>query len=118
MSTFIHSLIITHTRTCMHAYTHSLGVTHTCTHTHTHTHTSPVLLSSNHSHVKKATDWEGGGERVIQTMKWGLIPSWHRGDPGGFPTLLNNCRSEGMFQKASFRNAVQKGQRCVVLADG
>ena len=51
-------------------------------------------------------------------MKWGLMPSWHKGDLGSFPTLLNNCRSDGMTEKASFRTAVQKSQRCVVLADG
>ena len=57
-------------------------------------------------------------ERVIQTMKWGLVPSWHKGEPGTFPTLLNNCRSDGMMEKASFRTAIQRRQRCVVLADG
>ena len=57
-------------------------------------------------------------ERVIQTMKWGLVPSWHKGEPGTFPALLNNCRSDGMLEKASFRTAIQRGQRCVVLADG
>ena len=58
------------------------------------------------------------GSRVIQTMKWGLVPGWHQGQANSFPTLLNNCRAEGMMNKSSFRNAVQRGQRCVVLADG
>ncbi|XP_064395099.1 abasic site processing protein HMCES-like isoform X2 [Halichondria panicea] len=51
-------------------------------------------------------------------MKWGLVPSWYKGEPGKFSTLLNNCRHEGMLEKPSFRTAVQKKQRCVVLADG
>ena len=52
-------------------------------------------------------------------MKWGLVPSWHKGeDARSFPTLLNNCRYDGMFEKPSFRNAISKRQRCVVLADG
>ena len=51
-------------------------------------------------------------------MKWGLIPSWHKGNPRSFPTLLNNCRYDGMFEKPSFRNAIAKKQRCVVLVDG
>eukprot|EP00731_Ephydatia_muelleri_P024721 Em0016g992a len=49
-------------------------------------------------------------------MKWGLIPHWHKA-PNDLP-LLNNCRSDGMMEKVSFKNAVQKGQRCVVIADG
>ena len=55
----------------------------------------------------------------MEVMKWGLIPSWHKGtDSRSFPTLLNNCRYDGMFDKPSFRNAITKRQRCVVLADG
>ncbi len=86
---------------------------------------SPVLLSTLHTHVVDHFQKEGGdvggrgeGRRVLQTMKWGLVPSWHRGDPASFPTLLNNCRVEGMMEKASFRNAVNKNQRCVVMVDG
>ena len=51
-------------------------------------------------------------------MKWGLIPSWHKEQPQSFPTLLNNCRYGSMFEKPSFRNAINKCQRCVVLAEG
>ncbi|XP_014663165.1 PREDICTED: embryonic stem cell-specific 5-hydroxymethylcytosine-binding protein-like isoform X2 [Priapulus caudatus] len=51
-------------------------------------------------------------------MCWGLVPSWHKGDPKTVGLSLNNCRSESMLQKPSFRNPLQKGRRCVVLADG
>jgi len=77
---------------------------------------SPVLLSSQQSHVSPKSP---GTERVLQVMKWGLVPSWHQGeDASKFPTLLNNCRFEGMLEKPSFRPAVQRRQRCVVLVDG
>ena len=102
---------------------------------------SPVLISGTHGHVKTALTTtvaqadsdasftasfsaEGSNqldsrvcnERVLQTMKWGLVPSWQK-EPQT-RTLLNNCRYEGMMEKASFRNAINKRQRCVVLVDG
>lgn len=93
------------------------------------TNHSPVLLSSQHTHITKSSQESNGcqpessshddlGEHVLQVMKWGLIPSWHKGKANSYPALLNNCRSEGMMEKPSFRNAIQKRQRCVVLADG
>ena len=84
-------------------------------------------MSSQHKHVLRTigdsppTDSgpsDHTDERVIQSMKWGLVPSWHKGDPKKLPMLLNNCRFESMLEKPSFRNAVQRRQRCVVLADG
>ena len=52
-------------------------------------------------------------------MQWGLVPSLHRGDsPSSFGSILNNCRCETMFEKPSFRTAIEKGRRCVVVADG
>lgn len=91
---------------------------------------SPVLLSSEHAHIR-ATCYhtspenqkpaarepgEGVGDRVLQPMKWGLVPSWRRPDQKN--TLLNNCRIEGITEKPSFRSAMERRRRCVVLADG
>lgn len=58
------------------------------------------------------------GDRVLQCMKWGLVPSWHKDDPSSFGTMLNNCRLDGITEKPSFRGALSKGQRCVVVVDG
>ena len=58
-------------------------------------------------------------ERVLQPMKWGLVPSWRNaGQSKSHSPLLNNCRLEGMLEKPSFRSAVEKRRRCVVVADG
>lgn len=79
----------------------------------------PVLVSGYQPHIKSSIEEHSAqesGERVLQTMKWGLVPHWHKAC-NDLP-LLNNCRSDGMMEKVSFRNAVQKGQRCVVIADG
>ena len=60
----------------------------------------------------------GDGERALQTMKWGLIPSWHKGDPSSFAYNMSNARLDTLQEKASFRTPLKKGQRCVILADG
>ena len=57
-------------------------------------------------------------ERILKTMKWGLIPSWHRGDPSSFGYKMNNARIESIMEKKSFKGPLEKGRRCVVLAEG
>ncbi|XP_064616446.1 abasic site processing protein HMCES-like [Liolophura sinensis] len=75
---------------------------------------TPVMLSHRH--------FQGSGEvtvgRVLMPMQWGLVPSWHKGDPKSVMYNMNNCRSDGMLQKKSFKGPLEKGRRCVVLADG
>lgn len=51
-------------------------------------------------------------------MLWGLIPSWHRGSIGEKSYETNNCRAEGMLEKKTYKVPLQKGHRCVVLAEG
>lgn len=68
--------------------------------------------------VKEEKVAAGHGDRVLQCMKWGLVPSWHKDDPSSFGTMLNNCRLDGITEKPSFRGALSKGQRCVVVVDG
>jgi putative SOS response-associated peptidase YedK len=58
------------------------------------------------------------GQRALQVMKWGLIPSWHKGDSNSFAYNMSNARLDTLQEKASFRTPLNKGQRCVVLADG
>ncbi|XP_052787749.1 abasic site processing protein HMCES-like isoform X2 [Mya arenaria] len=74
---------------------------------------TPVLLSSKHF-----PDGECESPRVIQPMMWGLIPSWHKGQASDKVYETNNCRSEGMLEKATYKVPLQKGRRCVVLAEG
>ena len=51
-------------------------------------------------------------------MKWGLLPAWFKGDPRALKLSMSNCRLDGILDKASFRRPLERGQRCVVLADG
>jgi putative SOS response-associated peptidase YedK len=58
---------------------------------------------------------EPKGERTLQLLRWGLIPSWAEDMKGG--AKLINARAEGISERPSFREAFQK-RRCLVPADG
>nr|XP_039267626.1 abasic site processing protein HMCES-like [Styela clava] len=81
----------------------------------------PVLIHSDHlkkKMTKKDDDSdEQGHEGVITLMKWGLVPLWVK-DPKQAQYKMNNARSDTMLSKASYKKPLEKGQRCVVLADG
>ena len=55
------------------------------------------------------------GKRVMETMRWGLIPSWVK-DPETH-SLLINARAETIQEKPSFRSSF-KSRRCLVPTDG
>ncbi|MBM3717851.1 MAG: SOS response-associated peptidase [Actinobacteria bacterium] len=55
------------------------------------------------------------GALELETMRWGLVPSWSK-DPGkGVPLI--NARSETVTDKTSFRNLVPR-QRCMIPMNG
>ncbi len=58
---------------------------------------------------------EASGERIIDSLRWGLIPSWSKDD--SFASKLINARAETLSEKASFKNAFKK-QRCIIPASG
>ncbi|XP_077581685.1 abasic site processing protein HMCES [Stigmatopora nigra] len=75
---------------------------------------SPVLLSHRHFDKNAPVD-----ECVLASMRWGLVPSWFKeNDPSKMQYSTNNCRSENILQKKSYKDPLLKGQRCVILADG
>lgn len=55
------------------------------------------------------------GERVAELLQWGLVPHWAK-DPS-IGHKLNNARSDGVFDKPSFRQAVRR-RRCLLPASG
>lgn len=55
------------------------------------------------------------GKRYLRKMRWGLIPSWVKGDYKG--SILNNARGETVAEKPSFRSAF-KYRRCIIPASG
>jgi putative SOS response-associated peptidase YedK len=56
------------------------------------------------------------GLRVIEMMRWGLVPFWG-GKQGAKPPLMINARLESLENKSIFRDALER-RRCLVPADG
>lgn len=55
------------------------------------------------------------GERTVQNLRWGLIPSWAKDAKIG--ALLMNARAESLAARPAFAKALRQ-RRCAVLADG
>lgn len=55
-----------------------------------------------------------GGEREVVVGQWALIPPWAKESKLKFST--NNARSEEVSEKASYRDAWRRGQRCIIPA--
>lgn len=53
-------------------------------------------------------------ERVLMVGQWALIPPWAKDPKLKFST--NNARSEEVAEKASYRDAWRRGQRCIIPA--
>src|SRR5262249_6371405 len=46
------------------------------------------------------------GRRIVDTMRWGLIPSWSENPKGVSGPPVINARSETLAEKPMFRSAV------------
>ncbi len=55
------------------------------------------------------------GSRTLETMRWGLIPSWAKDERMG--ARMINARAETVAEKPSFKRALVQ-RRCIVIADG
>ena len=65
----------------------------------------------SHPQVPVITDTN---PKIIQSMEWGLLPSWAADKSFQKNTL--NCKIETAAEKPSFRNSIN--QRCLVLVSG
>ena len=54
-------------------------------------------------------------ERHIESVRWGLIPSWSKDEAIG--ARMINARAETLSEKPSFKGLLNK-HRCLILADG
>ena len=54
------------------------------------------------------------GERSLDVMRWGLVPSWSKDIKVGFANI--NAKAEGIESKPAFRDAFQR-RRCLVPVD-
>ncbi|GAV09324.1 hypothetical protein RvY_18887 [Ramazzottius varieornatus] len=93
---------------------------------------SPVLVSAQHFDVGTDPATTSGrildhpevkvstveNQRIVMPMRFGLIPSWHKGGENELRIATINCRVEGIMQKNAFAGALKRRRRCVVLAEG
>jgi putative SOS response-associated peptidase YedK len=54
-------------------------------------------------------------QRVLETMRWGLVPFWVKDVRIGYKMI--NARCEGIETKPSYRSAI-KSRRCLIPVDG
>ena len=56
------------------------------------------------------------GKIVVQSMRMGLIPNWHRGPIKAWDSSTWNAQSETVGEKPTFKGAWERGRRCLVPA--
>ena len=56
------------------------------------------------------------GKRTPKMMRWGLLPHWAKDEKIAYSTF--NARAEEFTAKPAFRDAWNRGQRCLVVTDG
>ena len=57
------------------------------------------------------------GERVIEPMRWGLVPGWWKKPLKQVPATFN-ARRESVAEKPMFRDALKAGRRCIIPISG
>jgi putative SOS response-associated peptidase YedK len=82
----------------------------------------PVLLSGGHDCLRlKVNDMEPctSADRIVMPMQWGFVPCYYKKALADLKVKPINCRIETLREKkGTFSAALNKNQRCVVLADG
>ena len=54
--------------------------------------------------------------RVLELLRWGLIPFFAKGEPGKYSTI--NARIETVETSPSYRGPWKRGQRCLIVTRG
>ena len=75
-------------------------------------------LSENHNVAPTQTVYavrESDGQRNLDTLRWGLVPSWAKDPKIG--NRMINARAETVAEKNSFKRPLAR-RRCIIPADG
>jgi putative SOS response-associated peptidase YedK len=61
-----------------------------------------------------------GKPQEMQMFHWGLVPFWIKDEPSAMKLRIQtlNCISEEIYEKPSFRDAANNGQRCLIPCTG
>lgn len=71
------------------------------------------------SEEEPPAEHEGAPRYKLQSMKWGLVPSWTKRSPGYASVLKTiNCRSDSLAGAGGLWSSMKARKRCVVVADG
>ena len=65
--------------------------------------------------VRPVDPADAAGDLEPAVGRWGVVPWMHKGPAKDWKSNTNNCRSEEMATKASFRDAL-KDKRCIIPA--
>lgn len=66
-----------------------------------------------------AHESERNAQYKIQSMKWGLIPSWTKRNPSYAGMLKTiNCRDDSLATSGGLWSTMKARKRCIVLAQG
>jgi hypothetical protein len=68
--------------------------------------------------AKHLDETEDSATRVLCSMRWSLVPHYHKGSLTDYKPILNNCRVETIEEKPTFKVPLRNGKRCVILAEG
>ncbi len=68
--------------------------------------------------AKHLDETEDSATRVLCSMRWSLVPHYHKGSLAEYKPILNNCRVETIEEKSTFKVPLRNGRRCVILAEG
>lgn len=74
---------------------------------------------NNNSHTATATAGHDEVRYKLQSMKWGLVPSWTSRNPD-YKTVLKtiNCRDDSLSRGGGMWASMKARKRCVVVAQG
>jgi putative SOS response-associated peptidase YedK len=68
--------------------------------------------------AKHLDETEDSATRVLCSMRWSLVPHYHKGNLAEYKPILNNCRVETIEEKPTFKVPLRNGRRCIILAEG
>ena len=73
---------------------------------------------ASHSRVPVIRTVSGNGEshRALEMHRWDLVPGWWNKPLAEKKFATFNARDDGITEKATFRNAWKKSQRCIIPA--